>query len=238
MPRRVLAGPDLRSGNVMIESAMHQDLRTVLATVIEAPWGPIHLAASDRGIVAVELMTTEPSFSRGIERRLGRAPSWVDGAGLGDHGAGLRDHGAGLGDHGASANAHLRLASDRLSRTLGGDHADLAGLALDLADRPDWDRAVLGAVRSIPRGETRSYGDIARAIGRPGAARAVGGAVGRNPIGFIIPCHRVIAGDGTLGGYGGGWWGDRDRLLHLKSELLAAEGQALRRTDSRGRRAR
>ena len=231
MPRRVLAGPDLRSGNVMIESAMHQDLRTVLATVIEAPWGPIHLAASDRGIVAVELMTTEPSFSRGIERRLGRAPSWVDGAGL-------RDHGAGLGDHGASANAHLRLASDRLSRTLGGDHADLAGLALDLADRPDWDRAVLGAVRSIPRGETRSYGDIARAIGRPGAARAVGGAVGRNPIGFIIPCHRVIAGDGTLGGYGGGWWGDRDRMLDLKTDLLRLEGRSVRRRASGDDRAR
>ena len=208
---------------------MHQDLRTVLATVIEAPWGPIHLAASDRGIVAVELMTTEPGFSRGIERRLGRAPSWVDGAGLGVDGAGLGDHGAGLGDHGASANEHLRAASDRLSRTLGGDHADLAGLALDLADRPDWDRAVLGAVRSIPRGETRSYGDIARAIGRPGAARAVGGAVGRNPIGFIIPCHRVIAGDGTLGGYGGGWWGDRDRLLDLKTELLRLEGRSVRR---------
>ena len=245
MPRRVLAGPDLRSGNVMIESAMHQDLRTVLATVIEAPWGPIHLAASDRGIVAVELMTTEPSFSRGIERRLGRAPSWVDGAGLrdhgaglGDHGAGLGDHGAGLGDHGASANAHLRLASDRLSRTLGGDHADLAGLALDLADRPDWDRAVLGAVRSIPRGETRSYGDIARAIGRPGAARAVGGAVGRNPIGFIIPCHRVIAGDGTLGGYGGGWWGDRDRMLDLKTDLLRLEGRSVRRRASGDDRAR
>lgn len=215
MPPRVLAGPDLRSHDVMIEPAMHQDLRTVVATVIEAPWGPIHLAATDRGIVAVELMTTEPGFSRGIERRLGRAPSWVDGAGL--------------RDHGASANAHLRAASDRLSRTLRGDHADLAGLALDLADRPDWDRAVLGAVRSIPRGETRSYGDIARAIGRPGAARAVGGAVGRNPIGFIIPCHRVIAGDGTLGGYGGGWWGDRDRLLDLKTELLRLEGRSVRR---------
>ena len=217
---------------------MHQDLRTVLATVIEAPWGPIHLAASDRGIVAVELMTTEPGFSRGIERRLGRAPSWVDGAGLGVDGAGLGDHGAGLGDHGASANEHLRAASDRLSRTLGGDHADLAGLALDLADRPDWDRAVLGAVRSIPRGETRSYGDIARAIGRPGAARAVGGAVGRNPIGFIIPCHRVIAGDGTLGGYGGGWWGDRDRMLDLKTDLLRLEGRSVRRRASGDDRAR
>ena len=206
----------------MIDQAMHQDQRTVVATVVEAPWGFIHLAATDRGIVAVELLTTESGFSQGIERRFGRAPIWADEASL--------------RIHGATANAHLRAASDGLSRALGGDHADLAGLALDLEDRPDWDRAVLGAVRSIPRAETRSYGDIARAIGRPGAARAVGGAVGRNPIGFIIPCHRVIAGDGTLGGYGGGWWGDRDRLLDLKTDLLRLEGTLVHRRASRSGR--
>jgi methylated-DNA-[protein]-cysteine S-methyltransferase len=61
-------------------------------------------------------------------------------------------------------------------------------------------------------------------IGTPGAARAVGGAVGRNPVGLAIPCHRVIAGDGTLGGYGGGWWGGRAAGLELKRELLAREG--------------
>ena len=222
MPPRMLAGPDLRSRDVMIDQAMHQDLRTVVATVVEAPWGFIHLAATDRGIVAVELLTTESGFSQGIERRFGRAPIWADEASLR------------IG--GATANAHLRAASDGLSRALGGDRADLAGLALDLEDRPAWDRAVLGAVRSIPRAETRSYGDIARAIGRPGAARAVGGAVGRNPIGFIIPCHRVIAGDGTLGGYGGGWWGDRDRLLDLKTDLLRLEGTLVHRRASRSGR--
>jgi methylated-DNA-[protein]-cysteine S-methyltransferase len=68
-------------------------------------------------------------------------------------------------------------------------------------------------------------------IGRAGAARAVGGAVGRNPIGIVIPCHRVIAGDGTLGGYGGGWWGGRQAGLELKRELLAREGVHLRASD-------
>lgn len=208
----------------MIHHPTYPDPPTVVAAAIEAAWGPVHLAATDRGIVAVELMATEASFIEGLERRLGRPPSWA-----GDAGFPLA---------GAEASAHLRIASDGLSRALGGDDIELAGLPLDLDDRPDWDRAVLGAVRSIPRGETRSYGDIARLIGRPGAARAVGGAVGRNPIGFIIPCHRVIAGDGTLGGYGGGWWGDRDRLLDLKTALLATEGLALRRTVSRGHRAR
>ena len=79
-------------------------------------------------------------------------------------------------------------------------------------------------MRTIPRGATASYGEIARRIGRPGAARAVGGAVGRNPIGLLIPCHRVIAGDGTLGGYGGSWFGSHEELLGLKERLLELEG--------------
>ena len=75
----------------------------------------------------------------------------------------------------------------------------------------------------MPWGEVTSYGRLAREIGRPGAARAVGGAVGRNPIGLIVPCHRVIAGDGSLGGYGGSWLGDREALLAIKRRLLALE---------------
>ena len=114
----------------------------------------------------------------------------------------------------------------------------LARVPIDIEDRPAWDRAVLEAVRAIPRGTVRSYGEIARAIGRPGAARAVGGAVGRNPVGLLVPCHRVVAGDGTLGGYGGGWWGEGERLLDLKAELLAHEGIVLPRSPSRGRRGR
>jgi methylated-DNA-[protein]-cysteine S-methyltransferase len=84
--------------------------------------------------------------------------------------------------------------------------------------------AVLGGVAAVPWGEATSYGRVARRIGRPGAARAVGGAVGRNPIGIVIPCHRVLAGDGSLGGYGGDWWGSRDALLEIKRELLRLEG--------------
>lgn len=71
------------------------------------------------------------------------------------------------------------------------------------------------ALREIPYGETRSYVDIAEYVGNPGASRAVGGANGRNPIAVIVPCHRVIAADGTLGGFGGG--------LDRKRKLLALE---------------
>jgi len=70
-------------------------------------------------------------------------------------------------------------------------------------------------LRKIPRGATRSYAEVARAVGRPGAARAVGQACNRNPVALVIPCHRVVASDGTLGGYR---WG-----LERKQKLLASE---------------
>lgn len=69
----------------------------------------------------------------------------------------------------------------------------------------------------IPYGETLSYGDIAGAIENPGAVRAVGGANNKNPVGIVIPCHRVIGKDGTLTGYGGGLW-RKEWLLHHESK--------------------
>lgn len=71
------------------------------------------------------------------------------------------------------------------------------------------------ALRAIPYGQTASYGDVARAVGQPGAARAVGGANNRNPIAIVVPCHRVIGSGGSLTGYGGG--------LDRKRQLLALE---------------
>jgi methylated-DNA-[protein]-cysteine S-methyltransferase len=79
----------------------------------------------------------------------------------------------------------------------------------------DFQRAVWEALMDIPYGETRSYGEIARAIGQPQAARGVGAANAANPIALIVPCHRVIGADGSLTGYGGG--------LPLKRALLAHE---------------
>lgn len=76
---------------------------------------------------------------------------------------------------------------------------------------------------SIPYGETRSYGDIARSIGRPGASRAVGMANHSNPIAVVIPCHRVVGRNGSLTGYAGG--------LHLKQQLLSIERQGATRTE-------
>ena len=75
-----------------------------------------------------------------------------------------------------------------------------------------FDRKVLAAIRRIPFGTTASYADVARAIGRPGAARAVGGALARNPLPLLLPCHRVIRANGEEGGYSGGA-GNKRRML-------------------------
>jgi methylated-DNA-[protein]-cysteine S-methyltransferase len=80
----------------------------------------------------------------------------------------------------------------------------------------DFQLACWRALLAIPYGETRSYADIARAVGKPNAFRAVGMANNRNPIAIVVPCHRVIASDGTLCGYGGG--------LDVKRKLLELEG--------------
>jgi O-6-methylguanine DNA methyltransferase len=201
--------------------------------------GFVCIAATARGIVAAELLTIPDAFAEHLRRRLGRSIRWIDPDDAGVAGAVTEpDDEADAARHLRAAAAVLEAAPDGGDVHDGGDGdagAALASLPIDLEDRPAWDRAVLGAVRAIPRGEVRSYGEIARAIGRPGAARAVGGAVGRNPVGLLVPCHRVVAGNGTLGGYGGGWWGDRERLLDLKAELLAREGISLPRRTPRSR---
>lgn len=79
--------------------------------------------------------------------------------------------------------------------------------SFDLPLRPhgsDFELAVWGQLRQIPYGETRSYGYVAKAVGEPGGAQAVGAANGRNPLAIVVPCHRVIGADGSLIGFGGG----------------------------------
>ena len=78
----------------------------------------------------------------------------------------------------------------------------------------DFQKAVWQQLEKIPFGDTASYGEIARSLGRPSASRAVGSANGKNPIAIIIPCHRVIGSDGRLTGYGGGLWRKEWLLTH------------------------
>jgi methylated-DNA-[protein]-cysteine S-methyltransferase len=171
-------------------------------TVIRAPWGPLHVAATERGVVAVETLATTHDFVERLERRISGSVT--------------------TGGSPAARNL-LDRAAGQLSEYLEGRRL-VFELPLDLVGRPAWDRDVLAGVQAVPWGAVTSYGRVARRVGRPGAARAVGGAVGRNPVGIVVPCHRVVAGDGSLGGYGGDWFGSRERLLEIKRELLRLEG--------------
>jgi len=90
-------------------------------------------------------------------------------------------------------------------------------IPLDLRAGTAFQQAVWRMLQTIPYGETRSYAWVARQIGKPKATRAVGAACGANPVPIVVPCHRVVASDGSLGGFSGG--------LALKRRLLALEGQ-------------
>ena len=105
---------------------------------------------------------------------------------------------------------------ERLAAYFAGEPEAFAGLVLDPTGTP-FQHRVWAALRAIPFGETRSYGELAAALGSPGAARAVGLANGRNPISIVVPCHRVVGADGSLTGYGGG--------TERKAALLAHERQ-------------
>jgi len=107
----------------------------------------------------------------------------------------------------------LRAAIDQLDEYFAGQRTGF-DLPLDLRGT-DFQRAVWGALRTIPYGETRSYGAIAGQIGRPAASRAVGAANGRNPVSIIVPCHRVIGSAGALTGFAGGM-AAKARLLRLE----------------------
>jgi methylated-DNA-[protein]-cysteine S-methyltransferase len=108
-------------------------------------------------------------------------------------------------------------ARDAVAAYFAGDLKALDGLTVRTAGT-DFQRAVWAALRAIPAGETRTYGQLATAIGRPKAVRAAGLANGQNPVAVIVPCHRVIGANGTLTGYAGGlerkrWLLDHERAV-------------------------
>ena len=106
-----------------------------------------------------------------------------------------------------------------LARYFSGETVNFGGYEVDLAGYTEFQRRVYEETRAIPPGEVRTYGEIASAIGKPGASRAVGNALGRNPACIVIPCHRVVGANGGLGGFTGG--------LRWKRALLRLEGSRL-----------
>lgn len=160
---------------------------------VPTPVGPALVAWTAKGVSALALGDDRAAFAARYQARTGHAPQLQ-----------------------ASPPAALAAAVDRALD--GGDPGDLA---YDLDGLSPFTRAVLAATASIPRGETRSYRWVADRIGQPKAARAVGGALGRNPVPLLIPCHRVVREDRTLGGFALG--------PHVKQALLDREGALLPR---------
>jgi len=162
-------------------------------TTFDTGLGPVCVAASDTGIIRSDLPGEDPdAVIREVIARTGLEP--VEGG------------------------ERVDRAADQISAYLAGE---LREFDLEL----DWrligggfHRDVLRVVAEIPYGETRSYGEVAELAGRLRAARAAGTALARNPIGLVIPCHRVVRSDGSTGGYGGGLSGTR-----LKQSLLDLE---------------
>jgi len=108
-------------------------------------------------------------------------------------------------------------AIDAIQRLLRGEKVDLRFVALDMTAQPEFHRRVYEAARAIPPGKVETYGELATRLGEPGEARAVGQALGRNPYAVIVPCHRVLATGGRLGGFSApGGVATKGRLLAIE----------------------
>jgi len=119
------------------------------------------------------------------------------------------------GNEAKEDNVALGDLQDRLCRYFDGQPVSFDD-PLDMRGATDFQQRVWRVTRRIPRGQTRSYGEIARLVGSPGAARAVGQAMAHNPWPVIVPCHRVVGHNGRLTGFGGG--------LAMKQRMLEMEG--------------
>jgi O-6-methylguanine DNA methyltransferase len=175
-------------------------METLRYTVFGSPVGPLFLAASDKGLVALEFDARLPGQQtirpNPRDLREESKPKEKRSVQFEQADSAMYDYVRELEEYFAGTRREF------------GFPLDLRGTEFQLAC---W-RALL----AIPYGETRTYADIARAVGRPQGFRAVGMANNRNPVAIVVPCHRVIASDGTLCGYGGG--------LETKRKLLELEG--------------
>ena len=163
-------------------------------TIFDTELGRCGIAWGDRGVAAVALPGRDDAA---MHRRLRRA----------------------LPDAQESMPPPVVAAAiDAIVRLLSGEPDDLSSIVLDMEDLPEFHRRVYDVARAIPPGETLSYGEVATRLGEPGAAQAVGRALGRNPFPIVVPCHRVLAASGALHGFSapGG--------IETKRRMLAIEG--------------
>ena len=170
---------------------------TTRYTLFDTPLGTCAIAWAERGIVRTYL--PEPSAEAVRARLLRRLP----------------------GAQESEPSDDVRRLIAEISRQLAGEPVDLSWVSLDDEGVPELHRKVYAAARTIPRGATLTYGDIARRLGDVALARRVGEALGRNPFPIVVPCHRVLAAGGRTGGFSarGG--------TETKMQLLRIEGAVL-----------
>lgn len=164
--------------------------QAIIYTRLDSPIGLVWLAASQVGVCAIGLGSEQPgSFFSWLSKHVGPEPPHDN-------------------------RQPLTTVVNQLREYFSSTRREF-DLPLDIRGT-DFQKAVWAEVALIPYRTTETYGEIARRIGKPGAARAVGGAVGANPLPVLIPCHRVMGAGGRLTGYGAG--------LEIKAALLQVEG--------------
>ena len=154
------------------------------------PIGPVFVAVSERGLIAVRFGIDERAFIEAIQRQTGAVPE--------------------------RAPQKAGRVARQMAEYLAG-RREAFDMPVDLSAITDFQRQVLLAACQIPRGQVVTYADLAQRIGKPKAARAVGQALSRNPVPIVVPCHRVLAADGSLRGYlGSAVTATKERLLRLE----------------------
>jgi methylated-DNA-[protein]-cysteine S-methyltransferase len=184
---------------VCLASGFDSSMTTTSFAVFDTPIGACGVAWGESGITHAWLPERDAAgLRRRIARRLPEAKE-------------------------ARPTEEIRRAIDGIEGLLTGSTVDLSSIALDLDGVPDFPRRVYAIARTIPPGETLSYGEIARRLGDPSQARAVGAALGANPIPILIPCHRVLAADGRMGGFSApGGVATKRRLLEIEGAQASA----------------
>jgi methylated-DNA-[protein]-cysteine S-methyltransferase len=163
-------------------------------TLFDTAIGRCGAAWSDRGLVGVQLPEAGEAETRA--RMLQRFPAAAETA----------------------APRKVQLAIDNIVALLCGEPSDLSAIALDMEGLAPFHRRVYEVARTIPPGKTLPYGEVAARAGAPGAARAVGQALGHNPFPIIVPCHRVVSAGGKIGGFSAhGGTATKRRMLAIEA---------------------
>jgi methylated-DNA-[protein]-cysteine S-methyltransferase len=169
--------------------------------LFDTPIGPCGIAWNARGITGLQLPEASAEATRSRLRRRG------------------------TGAVETSPPPAVQCAIDRILALLAGEAVDLGDIALDLDAAPEFHHRVYEVARTIPPGQTMTYGEIARRLGVPHGAREVGQALGRNPVAIIVPCHRVLGAEGKMGGFSAnGGVATKRRILEIEGATALSAG--------------